>query len=247
MPAEKPRTALITRGPSAVEKLGTGSRTILSQMVWDALVLAKPKGSALAVSRFRIGDYEFCDPDYRQKLQWAKALRVEPEEIVRRMESEKNTFAVIDGKIDSLVWNFELLPITNFEWLSGLSITKLIFKGVSQKSPNLSLRLKSLIWLECNDIGLNQLDLSNVPALTTLDCDENQLTELNLSSVPELTGLKCQLNQLTELDLSNVPALTHLDCRENQLTELNLSNVPALTKLYCENNQLTKLDLSNVT
>ena len=212
MPAEKPRTALITRGPSAVEKLGTGSRTILSQMVWDALVLAKPKGSALAVSRFRIGDYEFCDPDYRQILQWAKALRVEPEEIVRRMESEKNTFAVIDGKIDSLVWNFELLPITNFEWLSGLSITKLIFKGVSQKSPNLSLRLKSLIWLECNDIGLNQLDLSNVPGLTDLWCMKNQLTELDLSNVPGLTDLRCSENQLTELDIRPLKHLVKLKC-----------------------------------
>ena len=33
---------------------------------------------------FRVGDYEWCDPDYRQILVWARETGLKPEEVVAR-------------------------------------------------------------------------------------------------------------------------------------------------------------------
>jgi len=254
MSEEENHRALIPRPPSALERIGPGPRDILSRMVSDALALARSKNTALNVARFRIGNYEFCDPDYRQILQWAKALKLEPDEVVQRLDgSSVNTiwhgsfgFVVENGAIISLVLDFNLLPLTVFEWMEGLIIRDLGFKGKPEVSPQLALRLSFLNRLYCCRINLTELDLSKVPGLTYLWCSENQLTELDLSKVPGLTLLQCFRNPLTELDLSKVPGLTYLWCSDNQLTELDLSKVPGLTFLQCFRNQLTKLDLSKV-
>jgi Leucine-rich repeat (LRR) protein len=230
---------------------------------------------ALTAARFPIGNYEFCDPDYRQILLWAKALELEPADIVRRLEGSfracadrsRLTFSVENGSIVTLAWDFSLLPLSVIEWVDGLVIREVGFKGLPTAPLRLSLRLPLLVRLTCPainlaeidlsnvaalkelDCGLNQLtklDLSNVAGLTDLDCGCNQLAELDLSNVPELVDLVCDDNQLTKLDLSNVPRLTHFRCSDNQLSELDLSNVAGLTELSCPSNQLTELDLSNV-
>ena len=86
MPEEKPRNALIIRPSSAVERIGSGPRGILTRMVSDALAVARSQDKALTVARFRIGDFKFRDPDYRQILLWAKALKLKPETVVRRLK-----------------------------------------------------------------------------------------------------------------------------------------------------------------
>ena len=159
------------------------------------------------------------------------------------MESASFAFKVENGAIISLVWDFNLLPLTVFEWMDGLAIRELGFKGGPTVSPQIAPRLPSLEYLHCSGISLTELDLSSVPGLTDLGCSGNQLTELDLSNVPGLTELSCSENQLTELDLASVPGLTDLRCWENQLTELDLSNVPGLTKLSCQKNQFTELDI----
>ena len=62
----------------------------------------------------------------------------------------------------------------------------------------------------------------------------NQLTELDLSNVPGLTSLWCDANRLTNLDLSAVPGLTTLWCCGNQLTELDVRANTALRELECD-------------
>jgi len=77
---EKNDFALVPRPPSAVEKSEPGAKRILSGMVADALALRKDV-SALAKT-FRIGDYEWCKPDYRQILAWAKVTNLKPEDFI---------------------------------------------------------------------------------------------------------------------------------------------------------------------
>ncbi len=70
---EKKENALVPRPPGAVEKAVPGAKRILSGMVSDTLALASREQRALAPTKFRIGDYEWCEPDYRQILIWAEA------------------------------------------------------------------------------------------------------------------------------------------------------------------------------
>ena len=77
-----------------------------------------------------IGYYEFRDPDYRQILLWAGALKLDPVVVIERLESSvvfdrkgvKLEFAVQDGAIVSLTWDFDLLPLSEFEWVDGLAL-----------------------------------------------------------------------------------------------------------------------------
>ena len=117
--------ALTLRLSSSLEKLGARPKAILDVMVSDALTLVQSQERVLAAARFCIGDYEFCDPDYRQILIWAKALRLEPDEVVKRLLRTEidvgrcgrvmQKLEIVNGHIVKLVWNFEILPIPVFE------------------------------------------------------------------------------------------------------------------------------------
>ena len=76
MPEDNSRKSLIPRPSDELEKVRPGPRDILTRMVSDALVLAKSQETALVDARFKLGGYEFRDPDYRQILLWAKALKL---------------------------------------------------------------------------------------------------------------------------------------------------------------------------
>ena len=251
----KDSNALVVRATSGLQATGQGPKGILSGMVVDALALARHSGKELVAARFPLGEYEFCEPDYRQILLWAQALGLEPEEVIHRLENpspdslekEPIGFHVDNGAIVSLLWNFELLPLAIFECLEGLVITELGFKGYSPVTPQLSLRLPMLTWLLCRSIGLTTLDLSNMPNLFCVMCACNQLTKLDLSAVPELAYLECDDNQLIELDLSSATYLTILSCSGNQLSKLNISLVAELHCLKCDDNQITELEIRHLS
>lgn len=253
--ADKERNALIPLPAGGLENIGSGPKSILSAMVSDALALVRVREKSLVAARFRIGDYEFRDPDYRQILIWAKALALEPEVFIRRLEADLQNrpfdrvvvpFEVEDGSIVSLEWNFDTFPITFFEWIDGLRIMKIGFRGRAGPTK-ISLRLPLLECLYCSDIKLTEIDLSKVPALKELDCSHNELVEIYLSHVPALTKLKCSYNKLVALDLATVPMLTVLECRYNHFVKLDLSKIPALTKLDCMSTGLVELNLSKVS
>jgi hypothetical protein len=255
--ADDERKALIVQGPRSLAEVGAGARKILSSVVSDALTVASSREKALTPTRFRIGNYEFREPDYGQILLWAKTLEIDPEVLVQTLEKtpftcnsirEKVIFTVEKGAIASLSWDVAALPLKKFDWVTGLSIRELavfcelVSQNISLSLP--SLPLPSLRALFIDGIKLTKLDLSKVPNLTRLSCERNQLTELDLSKTPNLTTLRCRANRLTELNLSGVQNLTELSCHHNRLTELDLPNVPNLTRLWCGRNQLAELDLS---
>ena len=255
---EEKTNALITKRSTAIEQTCAGAREILSTMVSDALVLVRE--SSLTAARFRIGNHDLREPDYRQIQLWANALELDAEEVIRRLENcsletrryqndewvDANiTTRIENGSIVSLVWDFDILPLTAFEWVDGLVIREAGFTG-SPTPPRLRLCLPLLSFLSCDELELVELDLTNVPELIGLKVNRNLLAKLDLSYVHRLIWLDCYGNVLTELDLSNVPGLTYLSCGSNRLTKLDLSSVPGLAKLMCHTNELTELDLSNV-
>jgi hypothetical protein len=99
-------------------------------------------------------------------------------------------FAKEDGAIVSLVWNFDRLPRIPATWEPGLLIRKLGFRG---KWPDAVFTLRPVLPrlqnLVCRDLGLESVELSQVPGLTKLTFEVNQLTKLDLSPVPGLTEL----------------------------------------------------------
>ena len=199
--------------------------------------------------RRHIGDFEFRDPDYRQILLWADALGFEPEEVVSILASSRPSnrlcmvgFTVDQGTIKSLVWDFDRLPISTFQWVDGLAIEDLEFRGKS--TAPLVLQLRTLKTLKYQDTNLSDLPLTGVPSLAYLECVNNSIVSLDLSNVPKLSRLACGTNNITELDLSRVPLLAWLDCGWNQISDLDLSSVPLLAWLNCGSNQISKLDIS---
>ncbi len=219
---EDKRNAMIPQPSGAIEKIGPGPRGILTRMVSDTLALARSQSTNVAAARFKIGKYEFCDPDYRQILLWARALKLKPLTIVQRLERSSNedidgnilNFGVDGGSITALIWDFDLLPLTAFRWIDGLMIRKMVFQGRIKSPFQHSLRLPSLTHLKVSIKGQfaipggTELDLSCVPMLTELDCScllRESHASLDLSNVPNLTKLYCRSNYLTDLDLSKVP------------------------------------------
>lgn len=205
-----------------------------------------------------IGDYEWCEPDYRQILMWAEALHLQPETVIERLLTEPETkwnhqvyTRFENGRIVALHWNLELLRLKTFKWVDGLAIEAIAFFAPEwyakiHGSLSLSLPLPELRCLHCRNVVLAKLDLSAVPQLETLLSWDNHLTVVDLTSVPQLTWLWLQKNELAELDLSQVPLLTKLSCWGNRLTELDLSAVPKLAECDCAMNKIATLDSSAV-
>ena len=244
---------LVPVPPGSLTQTTGGPHGVLARMSSDVSAIVRAKDRELKQARFRIGEYEFREPDYRQILRWADTSDWTPEGVVEglartRFERKRPNitveFSVVDGCISSLFWKF---PLDTFAWEDGLSIHTLGFESYPPSGRlTATLLPASLQTLVCESISLEELDLSGVPGLTRLCCGQNQLTEINLSGVPKLTVLVCSDNLLTELDLSGVPGLTRLACQKNKLTELDLSGVPKLTGLACRENQLPELNLSGV-
>jgi Leucine-rich repeat (LRR) protein len=105
----------------------------------------------------------------------------------------------------------------------------------------------SLIYLDCGNNQLINLNVRNNTSITDLICWGNQLKSVDVSINKSLTRLICHCNQLTTLDVTNNPSLECLICYENQLTSLDVTNNPSLGYLFCCYNQLTSLDVSNNT
>ena len=210
--------------------------------------LRRMSAAVKLTEKFRIGEYEFCEPDHRQILVWAEAMGLEPLTVVERLFDDGTFFGLRgpcyrpdltltrfkNGRIDTLFWDRRLLPLRKFEWVEGLEITSITFSCEAQprwEIHGLSLPLPNLHSLSCKCLGLSELDLSRVGSLMELHCSENNIEDLDLSRVQMLTWLSCSHNQLTELDLSGVPMLTELFCDNNQLTELDIRSLFSLETL----------------
>jgi hypothetical protein len=117
--------ALIHRPGAAISPAG-GRRTnpVIARVTEDALARARSARKEIRQARFRIGEYELREPDYRQILDWAAALEKAPEWVLAQLEEsriepeewsikdfEPIKWIVEDGAILSLAWSFRRLTI----------------------------------------------------------------------------------------------------------------------------------------
>ena len=167
---------LVGQGSRSPAEIGAGARSILSGVVSDALTVARAREVELATTRFRVGSYEFREPDYRQILIWAKAFEIDPETLVRQLdqtsfEAKVNffdvegtiAFMVEEGSIVSMAWDLTALPIETFDWVTGLSLRELAVFGGDGTRPDISFSLPCLRKLFIGSINLTMLDMSEVP------------------------------------------------------------------------------------
>lgn len=265
---EKKEKALVPRSPIAIEKAVPSVKRILSGMVADTLVLVSKEQHAPVAKKFRIGKYEWCEPDYRQILIWAEETGLEPGEVIRCLHNYSdldhyhriagsNPYEVpffkrlhfADGKLLKVSFDLRVLCCRRLQWVNGLEITDLAFLGGPDASLSAlgSLPLERLVSLDCSHLGLTRLNLTQVPQLKELDCPGNQLDELQSHCVPELTHLDCSNNQIFNLDLSRCSKLIRIECDGNRLKSLDLSSALELKYLNCADNQISELDLSSHT
>ncbi len=233
-----------------------GRNRILGEMVEQTLALGREEVVA-QTPKFKIGDYIWCEPDYRQILLWADALKIEPAKLIEKLiTGEKNWLlggtVFHDGRIQSLSWNLAELPLSNFISVEGLTIRSLYLYGSELleaedgATRKIFLRLPRLQSLCCKQCKIEELTLSSALYLTLFWCDGNRFKKLILFEAPNLTELYCSDNQLTALKLSCIPKLRRFKCSKNQLTALELSHVPELRNLECSENEITELDISHV-
>lgn len=100
--------------------------------------------------------------------------------------------------------------------------------------------------LECSELDLQTIDLSNNTALKELKLEDCKLTSLDVSKNTELRRLDVFWNaKLTSLDVSNNTKLTFLVCASTGLTALDLSKNTALNYLAINDTSLNSIDITN--
>ncbi len=101
--------------------------------------------------------------------------------------------------------------------------------------------------LDCANIQLTSLDVSQNPELKILYCSDNLLTVLDVSNNTILEELHVWGNQIRTLDVSRNTALIDLNCQNNQITNIDVSANTQLIFLDLNRNRLTNLDISKNT
>ncbi len=152
----------------------------------------------------------------------------------------------------SLNYNLSTLDVTNNHNLIRLDVNKcnLTQLDVSQ-NPQLERLYLGYFWTDNsgqeppynNDI--QNIDISNNPALKWLQLRNINLNALDVSSNINLLTLFAGKNNIQMLDLSNNTQLTWLTVDENPLQELDLSNNTALEYVSCMNTNMNALNLKN--
>lgn len=104
----------------------------------------------------------------------------------------------------------------------------------------------NLVYLQCENNQLANLNVSMLAYLTNLDCSDNQLASLNLSGLTELQFLDCQFNQLSQLNADGITQLLDLNCSYNSITALGLNVLEHLETLNCSNNLLTSVSFTDL-
>jgi hypothetical protein len=86
-----------------------------------------------------------------------------------------------------------------------------------------SLPILNNILLQLNE-DLDNIDISECPALEIVGVSANNLSSINVDNNPLLRSLSCGLNNIVSINLRFNPALTIITCQSNQLENLDLRN-----------------------
>ena len=265
MNANDDNRSLIPLPDGSLANTAAGAGRKMAAMIEETLLLARREAVA-RTDRLKIGDYEFCEPDFRQILLWAEALHLSGDEVIQRLLDQRNVNRITSipfyhtlnetvferGRIVKLNWNLDLLPISDFCWVEGLEIECLWIRSGDymskrENAPLLSVcpRLPKLRILDCSMVRIALLDLSLTPNLSAiiLDCFNEKLV---VPPLQHLQTLWCSDVDLVELDISKVPQLTELFLWHNRLTRLDLSHTPHLRKLQIFWGKLPELNVSNL-
>nr|MBP9793934.1 T9SS C-terminal target domain-containing protein [Flavobacterium sp.] len=84
----------------------------------------------------------------------------------------------------------------------------------------------------CSNNQLTNLDVTNLPWISTLNCSNNQLASLNLGYKRSFYSLDCSGNQLVSITASP-DNNTNITCRYNRSTALDVSGVTGITVFDC--------------
>lgn len=251
--------AIVRRQPTAIEKAEAGTKRILSCMVGDTLALAKKDDLAPVAAKFRIGECELCEPDYRQLIIWAEQLRLTPAETLRRLKqglrAKGNETRVENGKFTALNWDAGLLHGSDFQMSIELELSKLSFAPVDVIADSCDGDLEDFDGISAWDelpkeydrkAKVLRISSNALPRLKVLDCACIGLEYLVMGSAPELERLDCTQNCLSVMNLRSFPILKELICPSNLIKELDLHSVSKLRKLNCSDNDMRELILPNL-
>ena len=137
------------------------AQRIMSAMVEETLALTRREQASIQAAKWKIGDYEFCEPDYRQILHWAAALALAPEIFIERLLNDQSlnvmTTQDVDtpdwagtrfenGQIVAIHWDLALLPVSHIELVTTLN-TRFFSLGNRRTPASFSMNLSGLPYL----------------------------------------------------------------------------------------------------
>ena len=90
-----------------------------------------------------------------------------------------------------------------------------------------------------------QLNLADMPMLSSLQLRNNRLTALTVTNCPQLTYINAGRNRLMSFNCTGTPQLQTLLLYRNRLNSIDLGAVPLLRRLNISSNSMAALDVSN--
>jgi hypothetical protein len=250
---------------SQLARQGSGSGRILDDMVSSTLTTSQKEGALNP--RYRIGDIDFCEPDYHQIVEWAQRFDTDAANFLAALLGEGDTL-IVNGRLKRLSWNMVHFPEFKLDYGDALELESLsLFDehlGYLTPPPSTfylsryferSLE-KRLVPERLSSCANNELDLaldSRLEKILRADRGGNQTT-LSLSC-PTLRSLACHGTNIVNLECVDLRSLRELrvDRRHNTFDidksdfvgALNAEICPLLEGLDCSGSRLEMLDMDD--
>ena len=160
----------------------------------------------------------------------------------------------------NLTGNLEITDFSQLEYinvydnsLTGITVSGCpIIDQVSATNNDLTLfsvtdcPMLRLLWCDENP-QLEQMDISNLPAMSQLICNDTLIDSLDVSAFPNLFLLHCHNTGISALDVSCNHQLREINISNTGITGIDLSPCPFLSDFLCSNMNISQLDISNNT
>lgn len=254
---------LVPLSGSQLVRHGSGGWRILEDMVSSTLTTSKQEGAL--VPRYRIGDIDFCEPDYRQMLLWAERFDKNPTDFLASLlgnegieyYGSKGTL-IVNGRIHRLSWDMVMFPEFRLDYGPHLALDYLEFFDhvrTPLTPPPTSHHLRRYFQHSIEERLLKRTPQNDDYSELTIDYDcpiERRLAEhrggkqktLSLSC-PTLRVLTIRGTNFIDLECIDLSSLKELRVSHKPgfIKSLSAESCPALEGLDCHGTVLQKLVL----
>lgn len=107
------------------------------------------------------------------------------------------------------------------------------------------LHCNKLIYFECNNNFLTNINFNKCKKISVIDCSDNNIRHITFNKCNNIKNFYAKNNRITDISFNNLP-IEEINLYTNLIENINITNCPKIQDINLSFNCLTTLILSNI-